>query len=308
MMNWTPIDLPFLVEKARVKYGDLIEFWQAQTTVDAAGFTQGMERSSATLAQAQLSWIDSDLCDMLESVCQDVPDWSPAACIPSPVGFAGFEKPFFTVPYESAADNSVFELPVRALSWLQVGEGLEISCWVAAVDIPPEHRSPFRSDLVLESATTLTVGVNDVLDGAQRIEVRATAEGPQGPYKRSGKACLAVAGSMFLLMTQPRVVSDEESDPVRVRKRGVGPRGEAVRVPVRVSVKSLVVRDSSGDGGGDSRRGKATSRWWVRGHWRQQAWGKGRKLRKPVWIAPHTAGAVGVEVDDRPSVQVFRNE
>lgn len=307
-MSWTPLDLPFLVEKSRVKYDDLIGFWESQTTVDAAGFTQRMERASATLAQAQLSWIDTDLCDMLESVCQDVPDWSPAACIPGPVGFAGFEKPFFTVPYESASDNSIFKVTVRALSWLQVGEGLEISCWVAAGDIPTEHRSPLRSGLALESATTLTVGVHDVLDGAQRIEVAETTEGPQGPYRRAGEVCVAVAGSMFLLMTQPRVVSDEESEPVRVRKRGAGPRGEVVRVPVRVSVKSLVVRDSVGGGGGGSRRGKATSRWWVRGHWRQQAWGKGRKLRKPVWIAPHTAGAVGVEVDDRPSVQVFRDE
>lgn len=307
MMNWTPLDLPFLTEKARIKYGDLIEFWEAQTTVDTAGFTQRMERAASTLAQAQLSWIDSDLCDMLDSVCQDVPDWSPAACIPGPVGFAGFERPFFTVPYESAADSSLFDVPVRAMSWMQLGEGLEISCWVAADDIPVGHRSPLRSDLVLESATTLTVGVNDVLDGAQRIEIAATTEGPRGPYKRAGEVCVAVAGSMFLLMTQPRVVSDEVSEPVRVRKRGAGPRGEAVRVPVRVSVKSLVVRDSAGGGGG-GRRGKATSRWWVRGHWRQQAWGKGRKLRKPVWIAPHTAGSADAEVDARPSVQVFRDE
>ena len=294
MMNWTPLDLPFLVEKSHIKYGDLIAFWEAQTTVDAAGFTQRMGRAAAALAQAQLSWIDSDLCDMLESVCQDVPDWSPAACIPGPVGLAGFERPFFTVPYESAADNTLFEVPVRAMSWMQAGEGLEISCWVAADDIPVEHRSPLRSDLVLESATTLTVGINDVLDGAQRIEIAETTEGPRGPYRRAGEVCVAVAGSMFLLMTQPRVVSDEVSEPVRV--------------PVRVSVKSLVVRDSAGGSGGGGRRGKATSRWWVRGHWRQQAWGKGRKLRKPVWIAPHTAGAADAEPDDRPSVQVFRDE
>lgn len=308
MRNWTPLDLPFLVEKSHIKYGELIAFWEAQTTVDAAGFTQRMGRAAAALAQAQLSWIDSDLCDMLKAVCQDVPDWSPAACIPGPVGLAGFERPFFTVPYESAADNSLLEVPVRAMSWMQFGEGLEISCWVAADDIPVEHRSPLRSGLALESATTLTVGVHDVLDGAQRIEVAKTTEGPRGPYKRAGEVCVAVAGAMFLLMTQPRVVSAEMSEPVRVRKRGAGPRGEAARVPVRVSVKSLVVRDSAGGGGSGTRRGKATSRWWVRGHWRQQAWGKGRKLRKPVWIAPHTAGAADVEPDDRPSVQVFRDE
>ncbi|WP_141742238.1 hypothetical protein [Corynebacterium sp. HMSC08D02] len=306
MMNWTPLDLPFLVEKARLKYQDLIEFWMQQTIDDAKGLANRMGRSAFTLANAQLSWIDSDLCDMLSSVSQDVPEWSPAACIPGPVGFAGFETPFFNVPYESSLDNSIFELPVRGLSWTQFDDGLDISCWVAASDIPIEHRSPLRTDLVLECSTTLKVGINDVLDGAQRIEVAETTGGPRGPYKKAGMVSAAVAGALFLLMTQPRVVAESDTQPVRVRKQGIGPRGETTRVPVRVSVKSLVVRDSSGGGGG-GRRGKATSRWWVRGHWRQQPWGKGSKLRKPVWIAPHTAGAVGVEVDERPSVQVFRD-
>ena len=301
-----PLVLPILPLKRTKQIVLFNQFLENQTTDDAPAIAHNMHIASHTLANAQLSWIDSGLCDMLSTVSHDVPEWSPAACIPGPVGFAGFESPFFTTPYESARDNTIFELPVSGLSWTQIDGGLEISCWVASSDIPADHRSPLRAGLVLERCTTLKVGIDDVLDGAQRIEVSKTTSGPRSPYKRAGMESAAVAGAMFLLMTQPRVVSEEDSQPVQVRKRGVGPRGESSRVPVRVSIKSLVARE--GSGGGTGRRGKATSRWWVRGHWRQQPWGKGSKLRKPVWIAPHTAGAVGVEVDDRPSVQVFRDD
>jgi hypothetical protein len=38
-------------------------------------------------------------------------------------------------------------------------------------------------------------------------------------------------------------------------------------------------------------QGKLTARHVVRGHWRQQAHGRGRALRKPLWIEPHWRGA-----------------
>jgi len=38
-------------------------------------------------------------------------------------------------------------------------------------------------------------------------------------------------------------------------------------------------------------QGKLTARHVVRGHWRQQAHGRGRALRKPTWIEPHWRGA-----------------
>jgi hypothetical protein len=42
--------------------------------------------------------------------------------------------------------------------------------------------------------------------------------------------------------------------------------------------------------GGARVQGKLTARHVVRGHWRQQAHGRGRQLRKPTWIAPHWRG------------------
>ena len=34
-------------------------------------------------------------------------------------------------------------------------------------------------------------------------------------------------------------------------------------------------------------------RWVVRGHWRNQPWGPGRELRRPVYILPHIKGPDG---------------
>jgi hypothetical protein len=66
-----------------------------------------------------------------------------------------------------------------------------------------------------------------------------------------------------------------------------------LRRPVRVG------GDSDGDQG--SRR-KSDKRWWVAGHWRQQACGPKRALRKPVWISMHLKGDSEAEVSERVNV------
>ncbi|WP_130841837.1 hypothetical protein [Corynebacterium neomassiliense] len=79
------------------------------------------------------------------------------------------------------------------------------------------------------------------------------------------------------------------------------------QVQVRVYRLSPSLREYSGGPG----HGPAVRRWWVRGHWRRQPWGRRQSRRKLVYILPHTAGARGVQVDgdgpdDRPSVTVVK--
>ena len=47
-------------------------------------------------------------------------------------------------------------------------------------------------------------------------------------------------------------------------------------------------------------------RWWVDGHWRQQACGPEHSQRKPVWIAPHIKGPEGQPLTDKERVHVWR--
>lgn len=81
----------------------------------------------------------------------------------------------------------------------------------------------------------------------------------------------------------------------------------------RQQVQARVYRlsPSLGEYSGGPGHGAAVRRWWVRGHWRRQPWGRRQSRRKLVYILPHTAGARGVQVDgdgpdDRPSVTVVK--
>ena len=53
-----------------------------------------------------------------------------------------------------------------------------------------------------------------------------------------------------------------------------------------------------GGGGGDGDP-LYSHRWVVRGHWRWQACGKGRKDRRLTWISPHVKGP-----EDAPLIEV----
>lgn len=156
---------------------------------------------------------------------------------------------------------------------------------------------------------TITLRLDAPHGGDDPAHLEQTDSTDLDTYEEASRELLRVMGSVWLLMTQPRVV--EEADPVETAVRRTRPAGgsrmaRGEKRPVRVSVRSLSPQAQVSHSGG---RGEATSRWWVRGHWRQQAWGPGRELRKPLYIEPHTAGsrdAAEPGGDDRPSVQVWR--
>lgn len=289
--------MPFLVEKARTGYSDLIEFYSAANTPAVSQLLEGCEQSIQTLTDPDLVWVDSDMCELVET-SGEVPPWSPESCIPSPHGFMGLEKPFFTVPSVDVDTGKYFDVPVSGLAWEAHGDSVRVTAWVQRAHMP-DASTEFQSvNLFIAEVMGVTLKLGDLIDGVPEFYGVNDKR-----YRVAARAIQDAVGAFWLVMTQPAIVEERQSQPVKVRKvRG----GVARKSPVRVSVRSLVKRVPSGSAGGTGTGRKATTRWWVRGHWRQQAWGKGRKLRKPVFIQPHTAGAQGADVDSRPSVQVWR--
>lgn len=98
----------------------------------------------------------------------------------------------------------------------------------------------------------------------------------------------------------------EVVDETPVPTQGGGRRSHTCHEsPVVIRSHGLVrkVRESLGTGR------TATRRWWVRGHFRNQAYGPKRAFRRRIFIAPHTAGAATApepEQDTRPVVTVLR--
>ena len=304
-MPWTPHDMPFVVEKARRGYLELLDTHRTNPSLQNAPnhdrVVRSLEEVGHFLEAPELSWMDTNVCELIESTLSSLPDWSPQSCIPSPSGLIGLERSTLRVPYESAWDDAFVPVDVAAIGWETRQNTLRVFTLAYTGNIPGDVRSPLRKNLALEVMTTSTVPLDEDVSGLSVQPVASISLNVED-FAQAAEKTLATLGSVWLLLAQDRVLNEAPAT-VKVKKRGRS--GDTYRSPVSVSVRSLTTRSRS-TGSSKGGREKATTRWWVRGHWRQQAWGKDRALRKPVYIAPHTAGAKDADVDTRPKVQVIR--
>lgn len=305
---WTPQDLPHLVAKTVRDYADLATRWRTDPAFIAATenpeySAQVIERAIMPLEDAPLTWLDGGVCEMLADTYRDVPAFSPQACMPGDSGTIALEAPFFTVAFTSQMRDQTVLADCDALHWHRMGDQVRISA-LSRFDGKQHHLSPFRHSCPLHEALAVTVDFDAVRETDADVEYRINGDVKSpGRIYESGEKIISAMAAVWLLLSQPRVMREDSPVVASVRRRRGAP-GVAKKRPVRVSVRTLEVSPRSGARGGGR---KATSRWWVRGHWRQQAWGKNRALRKPVFIAPHTAGSSDGDLDDRPQVQVWRD-
>lgn len=295
-MPWTPHDLPFVIERAIGAYRGLAEHWSQHDAAEASRIADGCADSASMLDMASLTWLDQDMCDMVGDMWTEVPDWTPAACVPNSQGIMAFASPLFTGDYHAGEDT--YSVPVRALGWRVDGTTVRITAWCWSMDVPASARSTLRAGIDLEELFGVTLPMDAVVDGAHRFAFAHDAS-PSVSVEKAGSALMSVAGATWLVMSQPKMVVDA---PITMNVKKRRSQGRTVKVPVRVSVRSLTTTPRHA---AEPTGRKATSRWWVRGHWRQQPWGRRRALRKPIFIAPHTAGNPDAPIDRTPKVQVW---
>lgn len=119
------------------------------------------------------------------------------------------------------------------------------------------------------------------------------------PLARYVMACLQLLASETVTEVVDEITINPHSGSGRSRRKG----GGGSPVVVRSHGLTRKVRQSMGTGR------KATKRWWVRGHFRNQAYGPKLVYRRRIFIAPHTSGSKAApepEQDTRPVVEVLR--
>lgn len=342
-MPWTPHDLPFLVANlVEVADGEASSVTAVcrrygidpDTSDDPFSVLGQRQRRIAESARtAPLAWMDDDICELIRQTAPTVPSWSPVAVMPSPSGIIAFEKRVMTAAEDHAEDAA--QVNVDAVLWKEQGGVI----YVSALSQRRGARRPDALSPVTESLTrmvpdmpfpalpsarigelfTLTIDPEVAQGGGDDPTITGKEDDAPGnldaaTYDLAAQEVLRVLGAAWLLMSQPRLVEEGPAAEATVKTAVSGPTGtpsRRVKQRVRVSVRRLTAEHRRQASERSGSRGAATTRWWVRGHWRQQAWGKDRKLRKPVYIEPHTAGARDAEdaptqVDDRPAVQVWR--
>lgn len=322
--SWTPYDLPFAVYSLADAYEQALASWQADFTAGRNNVDQEklddfqyyVTRSERMLRDSPMDWLDKSVCRVVGDILDGVPAWSADAAAPADSGVVGFERSLVHLPAQPA--DGAEEVGIDAFAWYRDADSNCFRVSLLTRAALPEIKSKLRiSGSHLCELLSVDIPLKNP-QGAGETEIILSANTPEvaDTYNHLITARVyPMVGTTWLLMGQEQIVEEDETTQVKVRARGgagVGKPGSSttVRRQVRVTTRTLSRRQrSSGSGGSGGASGReATSRWWVRGHWRQQPYGKGSKQRRPVFIAPHTAGAreENSPTDTRPQVRIWR--
>lgn len=259
-----------------------------------------LAREIAELDRTTLWWVSGPMATLAAATASNLPAWTPSLVLPDPHGLLCWETPVGHVRWDGAPPEAMTttawgaQPPVVSWDgvwWTTRGTTLE----VRLLSRLPEH----RHGLATSRSTTPLMPVSDLLcDPTQVWE-------PRTGRPDEADVLLSVVGATWLLMGQPRV-ADRTTLRDAQPTRGTGP---ADRPPAPLPEVTLIELrrehhppiDEPGHAGREW-----TRRWWVSGHWRQQAIGPGRAQRRPTWISPHVKGPDGLPLADPERVNVWR--
>jgi hypothetical protein len=219
------------------------------------------------LESASLWWVSPDMTRLAVGAADTLPDWTPMFARPDTTGLLVWAGRTLDTIAPSASDG------LRGVFWQMIGEQCRVSLYCdptpnAPTGVPLEEFGTFEFD----AATPYSV-----------LEAQATA---------TVAPVIQMIGATWILMQQPTVAERKTIERSSSRRRsGVAgaPSPTAVQV---IDLRRLHDRaDEPQDA--DSTGREYRHRWMVRGHWRQQAVGPGRKHRKPVYVPPHIKGPDG---------------
>ncbi|MET8912476.1 hypothetical protein [Micromonospora sp. NPDC004551] len=214
---------------------------------------------AAGLDRAGLFWIDSDFTDLAEYAAEKLPDVTTSRdLMPSTDGLLVWPRP-------------VTPRQITAASWTTTTEG-----W---------HLVSYR-----------TIGGG--LDGTplQRLREQVGWLAPISTVQVHERHALpvdhpvaALTATWLLIAQQAAQVTTAEVDKV-VRKTYARTNRPAPEVRVvRIGANGGGAPSSARSAPGDPAPSQ-TSRFWVSGHWRNQPYGPGRALRRPIYISPFLRG------------------
>lgn len=269
----------------------------------------------AQFENAALWWVTKEMCQVAMDASQDLPwaDWT--TLLPTTSGVVDFARPlppvYTPAPVTHSTGNSVLVPPfeVDILGWWTNAHG-ELHIEVFGFSQRLGHgiqAGPFQHvlTLCLDSETA----VHDEFRIISRFSKRNRNEDAlERSVRASHIGIRALLATVFTLMDQPVVASTSTlgataglSDPSPGnRERRADDVLLVDAAPIHYMPGEMDKLRSPG-----SRR-RPAHRWMVRGHWRNQAYGADRSLRRQQWIPDHVRGPEGAPLIDRDHVYVWR--
>lgn len=213
---------------------------------------------------------------------------------PSPVGLIAFEDglgqvdaaPGITAPVQALAWGPG---PDRTLIVWHILDGVELLGSLSGADVTRTPRLlPVREARLPVTAEPLPLDDLPVREGM-----------------RPSRTIMGALAAAWHLMQQPQLVDRQQHKPDRAEGRALRrasmPDDGVTLVSLR---RQYTPQDRDADAGGDGRRYR--HRWIVSGHWRNQAHGPARSLRRQTWVPAHVKGPDGAPLMATEKVNVWR--
>lgn len=203
--------------------------------------------------------------------------------LPAPVGFMMFEDPIGELP------RGAFTAAIRGLTWTLVPGGVWINLYIQGEDGDPAiDVEQMRTEYGYLSCPNAGIGIP--FDHEVPI-----------PEQDKVEFATTIFAAWFL-MRQPGV-AETETAPVDKKFDRAYRRANQGRRPPDVRLLDLRKQKHRSSAGHDGQPGrKLTVRVFRSGHWKRQAYGVKRGLRKTIYISPYIAGPEGAPLKERPPV------
>jgi hypothetical protein len=241
------------------------------------GLDDGQVRGpiSPSLEAARLFWVDPQFTELAQYAARSLPATPlTAAQPPAPHGLLAWAQPVGVRGDLAAASWSSGPDGMRIIGYRSIGSGLppaelqhlrEQIGWLG----PRTHTHLAPGELV-DTGSPAGVLVATWLLIAQRLAETAPAavdKAVRKAYQRTGRPA---------------------PDVRLIRIRGAHTAGSATRRPA-----------------GDQDSPQREFRWWVKGHWRNQPYGRGRAQRRLIFLDPHLRGPEGKPIKASTTVRVL---
>jgi hypothetical protein len=256
------------------------------------------ERAASAVHDAELFWVATDMADIALDASQDIPTLD-GQDMHWPVGLMVFETP---LPAHSLPGSRSREEPhpVDGMMWFSVENGLRVETLVKRERMPEALRPP-HGVLVPNSVIEVPLPADFADDSS-------FPNGLEGEMFAQDLGVAAFLGAAWHLMAMPAVARSRDVQP----RTGESRAAESVTVPVGqvrvVDARPMrtVPADPEETAGSEDSGRRYSTRWVVRGHWRQQAHGTGRAQRRTQWIESYIKGPEDAPLAPHTLVRAWR--
>lgn len=241
------------------------------------------------LTAAGLYYVSSDFTRLAISSGQELPDLTiTREELPATSGFLIYQEPVTHV-----VRGNGHTAGIRAISWTLVPAGVWFNIYFQPEDGDPSAEDT-RAELGWLSSPNCGVGLP--------FGVAMTPD-----HNNSGHQVMATILATFFLIAQPGVTTEttERANPrlTRAYKRAGRPAPD-VRV---VDLRQRTAAEQRAAQLITTATRKLSVRFLVRGHWKRQAYGPARSLRKSIYVQPIIKGPAGAPLKTTPTtVKVLR--